>query len=74
MVQAVKALATWAQLIDALNVYVALFDREKRPPSRNTFELARTAGYNLFCHALKLASSQNDLLELVQSLPSQPHP
>jgi hypothetical protein len=74
VVQAVKALATRTQLIDALDVYVALFDPAKPPQSRNTFELGRTAGYNLFGRALELASSQNDLLELVQSLPSQPNP
>lgn len=74
VVQAVKALATRAQLVDALDVYVALFDPEKPLQSRNSFELGRTAGYNLCGRALELASSQNDLLELVQSLPSQAKP
>jgi hypothetical protein len=74
VVQAVKALATRTQLVDALDVYVALFDPEKPPQSRDTFELGRSAGYNIFGRALELASLQNDLLELVQSLPSQSNP
>lgn len=68
VVQAVKGLVTSAQLVTSLDVYCARFDPEKPPTSRNSFELCRTTGYNLFVRALELSHPQNELLELVRSL------
>src|SRR5215468_5526132 len=74
VVQAINGLGTKAQLVEALDVYRALFDPGKPPQSRNSFELCRTTGYDLFGRALELSEPGNDLLEMVQSLAPTPSP
>jgi hypothetical protein len=70
VVQAVKGLSTRAHLVDALEVYRALFDPQKPPQSRNSFELCRSTAFNLFVRAIELSEPGNDLLEMVQSFAS----
>lgn len=67
VVQAVKALSTSAELVESLDVYCSLFDPARPPKKRESFELSRTTGFNLFARAVELADTQNGLLEMVQS-------
>lgn len=70
VVQKVQALATPTDVRAGLDALCRKFDPAKPPARRETFELARTTAFNLFMRALELASPDNDLLELVQAMPT----